>query len=319
MKFFFTFCILTICSVGRAQINLVPNPSFEDTISCPNSGGQVWKAKYWETVAFTPDYFHACNPFWQFSVPYNTVGYQWPNSGEAYMGLWAYSASGPTAREIIGSNLSSMLSIGQKYFVNFKVNVAFKVSAGSNAACNNLGVLFSTVKYLNNSFVITNACQVKADSILNDSINWVSVKGSFIADSAYSFIAIGNFYSNANTDTMHLAYSNTHQAYYYIDDVCLSTDSLYCELFTGLPEGVKSGNLLVYPIPASDKIMIDNMPFGCFLIEMISIDGTLVNQIKIDGSFNATLNISSLPEGIYLLKFNTYNSIITQKFIKSNN
>ena len=40
--------------------NLAPNPSFEDTVMCPNLGGQVDRAKFWYTVQNTPDYFHSC-------------------------------------------------------------------------------------------------------------------------------------------------------------------------------------------------------------------------------------------------------------------
>ena len=49
--------------------------------------------------------------------PFNNFGFQWPNTGEAYMGAISYSASTPLYRECIGQQLFSALSIGVKYYV----------------------------------------------------------------------------------------------------------------------------------------------------------------------------------------------------------
>lgn len=61
-----------------AQVNLVPNPSFEDTVSCPNYANQIDKAVGWHASRNTPDYFNGCD--WltsNQSVPNNFRGYQY--------------------------------------------------------------------------------------------------------------------------------------------------------------------------------------------------------------------------------------------------
>ena len=310
------YCFLI--QTSEAQINLVRNYSFEDTISCITGGGQVSKARYWQIVSFTPDYFHTCSPFWQVGIPFNNFGFQWPNTGEAYMGAISYSASTPVYRECIGQQLFSALSIGVKYYVTLKVCLAFSPSTGWNAACNKIGVLLSTTNYLNDSNIINNWCQVSSDSIIKDSINWVTVRGSFIADSAYSFITIGNLFSNANTDTINLSPSNTHQVYYYLDDVCLSTDSLFCESLTVLPEVIHNTKLGIYPSPAKDKIHIENLPSSTVSIEIINVNGIIIKKIYPIGRKNLVEDISIYQEGIYILKFNYEYSENTVKFIKSN-
>jgi hypothetical protein len=111
---FILFILIFLSSIHlcNAQMNLVPNPSFEDTVMYPDAGAQVARARYWEIVTNTPDYFHSCCPFPQFTVPQNTFGFQWPYNGAAYIGLWDYintpgSPSDSMYREVIGTNLIS--------------------------------------------------------------------------------------------------------------------------------------------------------------------------------------------------------------------
>jgi hypothetical protein len=324
MKLFITLSLLISFTYVNAQHNLVPNPSFEDTLFCPNSGGQVSNARYWETVVNTPDYFHVCNPFWQFSVPYNTWGYQWPNSGEAYMGLADYintpgSPSDSVYREVIGTNLISPLIVGNKYFVNFKACLSFNPFYYNWAANNKLGILFSTFNYLLNASTQINYCQIYTDNILKDSINWTTIRGSFIADSAYTYISIGNFFMNYLTDTIHLLNSsnNAYAAYYYIDDVCVSTDSIFSEIWTSYSEDIYNENYLLFPIPAINQIYIRNISLGCKQIELYDLHGILIKKYCVNHNKNLTLDISSFSDGVYSIVFRKDDSIQSRKFIKS--
>ncbi len=65
---FFTFNICCLTSI--AQTNLVPNPSFEDTLYCPNVTNQIDAAMGWLNFGNTPDYFNACAPI-SLNVPNN--------------------------------------------------------------------------------------------------------------------------------------------------------------------------------------------------------------------------------------------------------
>lgn len=77
--------LFSVC--GYAQ-NLVPNPSFEDTLQCPN--GDFNNIKFWiNPTSATPDIFNSCSTDGFTGVPVNYFGNQ-----SASMGLvmWAYIA-----------------------------------------------------------------------------------------------------------------------------------------------------------------------------------------------------------------------------------
>ena len=299
--------------------NLVPNPSFEDTVMCPDASGQVTRAMYWHTVSNTPDYFNACCVFPQFSVPQNIFGYQYANTGVAYMGLCPYSTIDTTFREIIGAYLINPLLVGQKYFVTFKISLAWNPSQGANAPSNKLGVLFSTSDYLSSQPPINNYSQVYTNSIITDSVGWTSIRGSFIADSAYAFISITNFFDNTNTDTLHWISSNWYQSYYYIDDICVSTDSLFCETGElGLSDTESEENITIYPNPSNKKITIKQMPLDCKQVRIFNSHGMLSKSISVNKNSKIEVDISSFTNGIYLLVFIREKSIQSKKFIKSN-
>lgn len=317
IKIIFCFFLISLAFSSFSQINLVPNPSFEDTIMCPNSGGQVSLAKYWFTLINTPDYFNSCNPFNQFSVPSNTFGYQYPNTGEAYMGLWEYFSWIPNSHEIIGTNLILPLVIGQKYFVNFKVCLAWNELYGNNTASNKLGILFSTNNYLSSSSTI-NFCQIYSNEIINDSVAWTSIKGSFIADSSYSYMSIGNFFDDSQIDTIHLNNSNVYQAYYYIDDICLSEDSLFTEQWTEIGNILSERKINLYPNPAYYQLILENLFSNFQKIDIYDIQGRLLKSISIKGDNKIVVDVSAFIEGIYSIKIINEKSVVIKYFIKSN-
>jgi len=224
-----TFKILVLMSsslisnISFAQ-NLVPNPSFEDYTSCPNGSGQVNKATGWDSYNSSPEYFHYCSTV--VSVPDNWgFGYQCSATGNAHCGFIAYNPWSPNNRELIGRQLSNALIPGEIYYVNMKVSLG----EWSNCATNKLGILFSTIPYDGpSSPPINNSSHIYASAIITDTINWLTITGSFIADSAYEYIIIGNFFDDANTDTSINDNSNLCKSYYFVDDVCVSMDSLTC-------------------------------------------------------------------------------------------
>src|ERR1700740_3594612 len=111
---FFVFCL-------KAQTNLVPNPSFEDTVGCPQGQDEIDKSIGWSSYRYTPNYFNSCDQSNYISVPDNFAGYQFAASGNAYSGFVAYLSHTLVGvnnfREFIGHSLFSPLSIGTKYFV----------------------------------------------------------------------------------------------------------------------------------------------------------------------------------------------------------
>ena len=292
--------------------NLVPNPSFEDTIGCC-----CYETAGWISFGDSPDYYNVCNSI--LSVPNNFGGFQNAATGNAYYGFYSYAAFLVDAREFIGEELTQLLIPGNKYFVNFKVNL----SDSSGCATNNIGLSFSTVPFNSvNGAPINNHAFVFTSTIIADKVNWEIISGAFIADSAYQYVMIGNFFNDISTDTSIVSnnFFNGHDyAYYFLDDVCVSPDSLACDLN---PEGIYNlketkSNINLYPNPATEQLIITHsssffngvreLPFdnGQLIIKEIEISDALGRvqscEFKVQRPVTK-IDIHSLPSGIYFIK-----------------
>src|SRR5207244_738006 len=85
------------------------------------------------------------------------------------------------------------------------------------------------------------------------------IQGSFVADSNFTYISIGNHFTDSLTDTVRtqpLSNSCSFNAYYYIDDVCVSSDSLTCYSTVGINALKNNDELVLFPNPFIDKINI---------------------------------------------------------------
>ncbi len=309
--------LFTLSFSSQAQQNLVPNPSFEDTVYCPFALNQFDACKDWMNFGNSPDYFNACATN-GLNVPNAVFGYQNAHSGNGMAGVIIYrrpnSPSGPNYREFIGVELSSILNIGFKYYFSFFANFSYNLNTA--IATNKIGMNFSTTLYdsccpppLNNFSVIN------CDSILKDSILWVKISGSFIADSAYSNVIIGNFFNDQNTDTVKLGIG-PDAGYYYIDDVCVTSDSIYNQVWTSLNDVVAEQPVWeLYPNPAKDVLNIKSSE-SFSQIEIYDFLGTIKFLKKFQRCKEMQISIpATLVNGIYLLKIVNSNKISSKVFI----
>lgn len=322
VKILTTLILLCFSSIGMGQ-NLVPNPSFEDTVSCPTADNQINKTFGWTNYSDqSPDYFNSCSSNSDVSVPNNWGGYQQPASGNAYCAVSAFFLNTPNKREIIGQNLLENLVIGTKYFFSMKVNLSISSVASSSYACNKLGVRFSTVSYsTSNPAPINNFAHVWSDSIITDTLNWTTVFGSFIADSAYGYIAIGNFFTDSNTDTLKISTGTPTFifAYYYIDDVCVSTDSSFAAnyVYTGIQEEQLKDNFNIYPNPITNNYFQINQTFTApyDLIIYNSLGQQLYKEKNITTN-NKIIDATLFSKGILFLNIKSNNQTINYKLLK---
>ncbi|MEO8086877.1 MAG: T9SS type A sorting domain-containing protein [Bacteroidota bacterium] len=306
--------IFSFYSFNSKGQNLVPNPGFEDTVICPIGLSEIDRAVGWNTFSNTPDYFNSCDNG-QAGIPSNLFGFQAANSGNAYSGIYTFHLFGNSYREVIGIHLSQSLIIGQMYFVSFFASHAanLDISVKTGIATNKLGSYFSTVPYdYLNPIAIANIAEVFSDSIITDTLNWVRISGTFIADSAYEYLCIGNFF----TDSMTLIQldSIAVSAYYYIDDVCVSTDSTNC-LFN--PEEVEVQNAIkaikIFPNPTEGWVDIEGTDIRS--LSVYDILGNLYYSKKILSSSRLSIDYSNLGKGIYFLHIQTSKETAIQKII----
>lgn len=309
------FCFFTFCKVHLtfAQINLAPNPSFEQYSSCPCAQCGISLATGWYSAGYSPDYYNTCGspsgPT-ECGVPQNAVGYQYPASGNAYAGIATW---GGGVREYIATQLISPLVTGEKYFVNFKVS---RIDRFVYCANNKMGALFSTVSHsLGNDscnhvpgLLPNNFAQIYSTQIITDTANWTTVSGSFIADSAYQYIFIGNHFDDNNTDAICL--DSNMGAYYLIDDIYVSTDSL-----TGITQNNIEQFVAVYPTITSDIVFIQINIQAKASLKIYDLYGRLIVSKNILSLTQNRISIQEYDAGIYIVSVEIDNKIITKKII----
>ncbi|MEO5569378.1 MAG: T9SS type A sorting domain-containing protein [Bacteroidia bacterium] len=297
------------CLSLKAQVNLVPNWSFEDTVACPISIGQINRATGWSSYKFTPDYFNSCNNN-QVSVPINSIGYQSAKTGNAYAGLYTYAKFSVNYREIVGVQLSQPLSIGQSYYISFYVNRAFNPNAGFhiNIATNKLGLKLSTIPYSDtNPIQINNFAHIYSNTVINDSLNWIQISGFTYADSAYQYLGIGNFFTDANTTNIFFDTSAAF-AYYFIDDVMVIDSNATGIIETGNNEIIK-----IFPIFFHDEMIIEGR--GIKSVKIFDAAGKIC--IKKDCIVSPKkIDTKSLNKGMYFIVVTTQNEAYSKKIVK---
>ncbi|MBK7816967.1 MAG: T9SS type A sorting domain-containing protein [Sphingobacteriaceae bacterium] len=155
-----------------------------------------------------------------------------------------------------------------------------------------------------------------------DQITWKKVKGSFYSSGGESYLTIGNFNSTANTNSM-IVNTNTMVynpccAFVYIDDVCVTTDSLYSETWTSIEtqELNKSKFIKLSPNPASNKLFIQR---GNYInnLNITIYDLNMKLLLEVVNFKQNELDISSLPLGVYIIKIWNKDFLDKKLIIKS--
>jgi gliding motility-associated-like protein len=209
-----------MCGAVRlsAQVNLVPNPSFESYINCPSATDQLYLASPWYKIG-TSDFFHQCATGWTAGVPLNVFGNQNPRTGNGYAG---FAAEAGFDREYLAVMLSQPLTAGQIYCVEFYVSL----SDSSRWAIDEIGLFFSDSAfswYATSSSVyelpVNPQITSPPDSFIISKTEWTRIHSEYLAIGNEQYIVIGNFKSYANTDTVNLNNGSENGAYYYIDDI----------------------------------------------------------------------------------------------------
>jgi len=309
--------IFIVVSFDLPSQNLVPNPSFETYTACPQdlNIGNPDNTKYappWQMATDgTPDYFNGCNTG-NVGVPNNFFGFQYARTGSAYMGLYVIIQQDINAREYLTSPLISALISGENYYISMYVNLS-----RNHFASDRIGIYLSSsypdtmgVYDVNLGCACRNILQIPQvenypGNLITDTLNWVQVSGWFTALGGENYITIGNF----SPDTLTTVLGNG-TSYFYIDDICISTDSSVCtQQASNIKNHGTSTTINIYPNPVNSTIKISTTEQ---IIESKILD-VLGNQL-----LNTTQNeidISSFYNGTYFLQVKTNENIYKKKII----
>ena len=296
----------------NAQINLVPNSSFENIISCDSLGAGsvcVNQVPPWNCQGGSPDLYNSCSVHPQLGCPFNVVGYQVPHSFNGYIGLFTYTSIGLNYRETITVRLDSTLKFNRKYCISFYVNLA----DSSAYAVNNLGMYISDSIINSNTSLFTLSPQIFSNVIISDTVNWILISGEYIAHGGEQYIFIGNFFPDSLTNIVifnHNTLIPSPVAYYYIDDVSI----VDCTNI-GIQEIENPNHISISPIPNNGSMQLNytlgNNENG--IITFYNVLGEKIRTYKLQKNDNMLdINETELQSGIYF-----YKVIVNDRLVKS--
>lgn len=296
-------------AIGQAQ-NLVPNGSFESFNQCPFNTDFIYYSTGWfqpnkvlglsVNQCSSSDYYNSCGDSTSFvSIPKNYFGYQFARTGDAYIGLALYShfINQNAGREYAEIRLNQELDSGKKYILKYYISM----SNTSRYSITKFDAYLSNDSLFSSSFDAMNiivAPQVQYNGRVNDTLNWTEISGSFIATGMEKFLTIGNFHDGALCDSVRtqvpVSFINCCYAYYYIDDVSLTEDTI-----TGIDE-IATIDFSLYPNPAKGNVQINSDEL-ITEIKVMDLRQNTMLALKPQQT-HIQLDISHLDAGIYFVQ-----------------
>ncbi len=317
-------CAFLFFNIAFAQINLIQNPSFELYTPPLNCGGGFdnytsFPVKHivdnWYSFN-SADYFHAIYSNTYCGVPTNIFGNSISKNGSGFVGISVYQENGSNYKEYCYQHLSYPLITGKTYCASFFTSRSDR----KECAIKQLGAYFSTTLPVLISGQYINAIPqvVNQSGFLTDTIGWAEIQGCFVANGGEQYMTIGNFNSNANTDTLYISATNPipsdpFYAYYYLDSISLWED-------TNLDVNeLKQQNeyFKLYPNPVNDILNVEYKFTGDnALLNIKNILGEIILCETItDKKFK--LKTNNLISGIYFIELRGKGKLIgIKKIIK---
>ncbi len=313
--------ILLLFSFKAQAQNLVPNPSFENYISCDSLNNGIWLHNFppWDRPSNGSfDGFNTCSITANSGVPFNVNGWQQPHTGNGYVG--GMFANWMNNWEYLQVELDAPLIAQEYYCASFYISTADR----NGLACNNIGIYFSDIHtFVPSGLYLNFTPQINDTNVVSDTANWTIIYGQYRANGGERYIILGDFFPNSLTDTMQLHGNGTGDTYYYIDDVnvhCCTCDSTS---HLGVGELKEEDGMSIYPNPCGNELRIRNYELGIKNAELRIYDvlGEVVRSFDklrmTDGS--TTIDVSGLAKGVYFVEVTSTGSVtnvVRKKFVK---
>ena len=311
----FTFLLFTLFI--NAQ-NLIPNGDFEDFSTCPTSVSQSDKLDFWfsPTMTGSPDFLHICGtPNSSVSVPANNHSYQYPQSGEGFIGLLLYRNLSTVVREYISTELTETLEADVCYQFEMFINLVDR----SRYAIDRIGVYFSDEMITDEAVLplaVEPIIETPVGDIFSDTMNWVSITGEFQANGTENYVVIGNFRTDSLLQVETFDPPNSaNYAYYYFDNIsltkCIANDVDQFDL---------SQNISIGPNPTSGELNVhikNQENQSTVQVQLYDVVGQLIFMSEKTGNDIYRWNIDHLPQGTYFLRIDHLGKKYTRKIMKT--
>lgn len=292
-------------SYNWAQVNLVPNNSFEQIYSCPLSTClyDTTIVEWFQPTNGTSDVFNFCAeiPSGK-SVPSNFFGFQYAQDGGGYSGIFIYVPGFPNYREYIAIKLSDTLKFAVNYCIKFHVSLAEQYPKNISS----IGIYFSSDSiHQNNDKVLQVLPQFENfhENFINDTTAWLLIKGNYLANGGEKYIYIGNFRNDSNTVVNNT--SPGSRTYVYIDNVQVYE----CDSLIGIEENPFE-KTKIYPNPAQDFINIE-LPknYNQAHLSIYNLTGQLISQKQLTQP-KQQISITEFNNGMYIFVIQCEDKVI---------
>lgn len=135
-------------------------------------------------------------------------------------------------------------------------------------------------------------------SVITETEEWVIISGTIVADSAYQYLIIGNFFSELIYDTTNVGTNPYNRVYYYVEDV-----SVYNPGHTEITEEVSSYRL---HYNAQNK-QVSVFYQGSFdesieRLEVYSVTGQHISTLYSLNSNHVIIDCSTYVPGVYFVR-----------------
>ncbi len=306
-------CYLLFVAALRceAQGNLVPNPSFEVPDSCPGTHTFLTPGEgplYWFSGGGTPDYYQSCvPPPSEASVPHSDYAYQYPQDGENYIGIGTYEVNSGGLREYAMVQLITPLVQGQTYTVSFYANAAWNGTSmypQNYVASSHIGALFTMQPRPWTGGdpwpLATGSAHVFHPWVIADTVNWTMVSGSFVSDSAYQYLMLGNHFDNSITDTVHFLPPQIWLpvAYTLVDNVCVSVGTGGCPVANGVGSHADM-EVFLFTNPAASELVVNGLQADAVAMVLDATGRTVWSGHITETSWR--LEVGAWARGYYVL------------------
>jgi gliding motility-associated-like protein len=230
MKRYLLGCVLLMPTLLKAQINLAPNPSFEEYGICPTFYSAVatyddsYVTDWYGPAEGSSDYMNACDVSEVVGVPTSIFDiYQPARTGNAYVGFWSYLISGDY-REYMQAQLIEPMAAGGCYYIEFYVSPATKSDFSfDNWTCDCIGMYIAEDRPLTGLLSYTPQITTAPGAFYTDTVGWTKISGIYIADGGEEWISIGNFNSDGETEVFDfLDEGASPYVYMFADDVLVT-------------------------------------------------------------------------------------------------
>jgi len=298
IKKIFSLLLFTFAVYDSIAQNIVPNPSFALYSPCPAGLGQLDYCLYWHNpTSATPDYFNICHDTLPGSlhtagVPTNTFGTQ-SSFSNSYIGVGTFCT--PNIREYARVSIPALLQ-GAVYRVSLTISLGDLFMYATYAP----SVFFfrEADTFVSSHYVLPYSPQVTFESAghITDNVNWITVTDTFVADSAYTGLIIGNFKDDASTTKTVLA-TGIGQSYYYIDSV--SVEKIANSSVVNTQSGISAA---IYPNPNDGNFTVQLPQSTQGILSVTDVTGRLLLRTPARGSTPVRMNAEP---GMYFVHVQT--------------